>query len=181
MIKIALVYGAIAGSIIIGTMIFGFAIADGDTHTGGQLFGYSVMILVLSLIFVGVKRHRDRNLGGVIKFGPALLLGLAISGVAGLFYVIGWETYLSVSDYAFINEYTAGIIEAKREAGVSGAELDKIIEDMEKMKQQYANPIFRMPVTFLEIFPVGLVVSLVSAALLRNPKVFPPREQGSHQ
>jgi hypothetical protein len=28
-----------------------------------------------------------------------------------------------------------------------------------------------MPVTFTEIFPVGVLVSLVSAAILRNPNV----------
>jgi hypothetical protein len=44
---------------------------------------------------------------------------------------------------------------------------------LETMRTQYANPLFRVPMTFLEIFPVGLLVALVSALLLRNPKVLP--------
>ena len=44
---------------------------------------------------------------------------------------------------------------------------------MEKFKQQYANPLFRVPATFLEIFPVGLLISLISAAVLRNSKILP--------
>src|SRR3546814_12654255 len=34
---------------------------------------------------------------------------------------------------------------------------------------------FRLPMTFVEIFPVGVLVSLVSAAVLRNPRVLPAR------
>ena len=41
------------------------------------------------------------------------------------------------------------------------------------MKIQYADPLFRLPITFLEIFPVGLLISLISAAILRNPGVLP--------
>ncbi len=39
----------------------------------------------------------------------------------------------------------------------------------------YAKPWYRMPMTFAEIFPVGILVSLVSAALLRNPRFLPAR------
>jgi hypothetical protein len=46
---------------------------------------------------------------------------------------------------------------------------------MDAFKRQYANPLFRLPMTFAEIFPVGVLVSLVSAAILRNPRVLPAR------
>ncbi len=171
MIKIALIYGVIAGAISISVITYGLASGGPSSQT----FGYLTMIVALSLIFVGVKSYRDRYQGGVIKFGRAFLLGLAIAAVAGGAYVIGWEIYLAFSEYAFISDYTAGVIEAKREAGVTGADLDKIISDMAAMEKNYANPLFRLPMTFLEIFPVGLVVALISAALLCNPKVLPAR------
>lgn len=41
------------------------------------------------------------------------------------------------------------------------------------MRNQYANPLFRFPMTFGEIFPVGLLITLISAAVLRNLKVLP--------
>ncbi len=41
------------------------------------------------------------------------------------------------------------------------------------MAESYRNPLFRIPMTFIEIFPVGLLVALISAALLRNPKLLP--------
>lgn len=175
MIKIALIYGAIAGAIVIGIMTFGIASSESGSAQSSQAFGYLIMLVALSLIFIGVKQYRDRNQGGVIKFGPAFLLGLSIASVAGLVYVAGWETYLAFSDYAFISEYAAGVIEAKREAGASAAELEKITGEMEKMVKNYGNPLFRLPLTFMEIFPVGLIIALISAALLRNPKVLPAR------
>jgi hypothetical protein len=40
-------------------------------------------------------------------------------------------------------------------------------------KVQYANPLYRLPMTFAEIFPVGLLVSLVTAGPLRNSVILP--------
>ncbi len=175
MLRIALIYGSIAGLIVIGTMTLGLVMSGGEGMGSGQAFGYLIMLIALTLIFVGVKQHRDRNHGGAIRFFPAFLAGLAIAAVAGVFYVIGWEGFLAATNYAFIEEYTAAVIEKKKAAGVTGAELDKLIADMEAMVKNYANPLFRIPITFMEIFPVGLLIALVSAAVLRNPKVLPAR------
>ena len=39
----------------------------------------------------------------------------------------------------------------------------------------YANPLFRLPITFVEMFPIGVLISLVSAAVLRNSRFLPAR------
>ena len=176
MLRIAFIYGAIAGSIVIGVMTLGIILDGGEKGAAsGQIFGYLTMLVALTLIFVGVKRHRDVNHGGVIKFFPALATGLSIAGVAGVFYMIGWEIYLASTDHAVISQYTAAIIEKKKAAGLAGADLEKLIADMAAMEKNYRNPFFRLPITFSEIFPVGLLISIVSAALLQNPKVLPAR------
>ena len=173
--KIAFVYGALAGSVVIGTMVIGFILgADHQDHN--LTVGYLIMIVALSMIFLGVKQYRDRQGGGVIKFGPAFLLGILIAAVAGVFYVVGWEGYLAATDYSFMDGYVAAAIEAKKASGLAGAALESEVAKLEAMKKQYANPLFRMPITFLEIFPVGLVIALLSAAILRNPKVLPARQ-----
>lgn len=174
----AIKYGAISGALIIGVLITGITIANGE-HGNGHIFssvwfGYLVMLLALSTIFIAVREHRSR-LGGVIKFLPALGLGLLIALIAGVAYVIGWELYLNATGHQFMNAYVAQMIEAKRSAGVSGVELAAFIAEMEAMKINYANPLYRMPMTFAEIFPVGLLIALISAAVLRNPKVLPAR------
>ena len=128
------------------------------------------MLVALSYIFVGVKRYRDIDRGGVIKFLPAFGVGLAIAVVAGVTYVITWETYLSVSGYQFIEEYIPTYVASEQAAGTAAAEIQA---NVQWMRDVYASPVQRMAMTFMEIFPVGLLVALVSAALLRNPRLLP--------
>ena len=104
-----------------------------------------------------------------------MLAGLGISAVAGVIYVIGWEITLAVTDFAFIDSYSTAAVESARAKGASAAEIEALAARMDEFRRQYANPLFRMPVTFIEIFPVGVLVSLISAALLRNSRFLPAR------
>jgi hypothetical protein len=171
-----LVYGVIAGAIAIGAMSI-----DMELGVHSLLVGYLILLAALSLIFVGIKRYRDVALGGVIRFTTAVGLGLGIAAVASLVYVIGWEIYLWSTDYSFFGQYVGAEIEAKRAAGASAAELARIQSEMGAMVEQYnSQPLMRFMFTIIEIFPVGLVVTLVSAALLRNSRFLPARsERGS--
>lgn len=176
MLRTILVYGVISGAVVIGVMVAGIVAAgDAGGASSSQVFGYLVMLIALSTIFIAVKRHRDRERGGVIAFWPAFGLGLAIAGVAGVVYVIGWEAYLAVSDASFIETYAEGQIDKKREAGASEAEIEALRSSLDDLVAQYQNPLFRMPITFTEIFPVGALIALLSALILRNPKAFPAR------
>lgn len=175
MLRTILTYGIAAGLLVAVPMFAMMALADPNKIGSSHFAGYTVMLLALSLIFIGVKRLRDRTLGGVIRFVPALLAGLGISAVAGVLYVIGWEMTLALTDFDFINTYANAQTEAARARGASAAELDKIAADMARFRTDYANPLIRLPMTFVEIFPVGLLVSLVSAGLLRNSRFMPAR------
>ncbi len=171
--KYALTYGLLPGFVIIATLLTGLVLTDADSFFSSEWFGYLVMLVALTFIFVGVKRYRDVERGGVIKFGPAFAMGLGIAAAAGVAYVAVWEAYLAITDYTFMDEYIAGIVRARQADGVSGTALAEEMAKLESMRVQYANPLFRIPMTFLEIFPVGLLVALVSALLLRNPKLLP--------
>jgi len=171
--KYALIYGTLSGLVIIATMMAGLLLTDGEGFFSSIWFGYLVMIVALSFIFVGVKRYRDVERGGIIKFLPAFALGLGIAVVAALAYVIVWESYLAATDYVFMDDYVARIRAAREAAGVPADAVAKEMAGYETMRVQYRNPLIRIPMTFLEIFPVGLLVALVSAALLRNPRLLP--------
>ena len=175
MLRYAAVYGGISGAIIIGVMTVCFYLSGNKGMATSMWLGYLVMILTLSLIFIGMKRYRDKEKGGVISFWPALGLGAAMAAAAALVYALVWEAYLAAIDYTFIESYTAGVIEQKKAKGLDGAALQAEIENMAAFAKSYANPFFRIPVSFLELFPVGLFVALISAAILRNPKAFPAR------
>jgi hypothetical protein len=168
MTRIILTYGLISGLVAILGLLAAMELA------GHSLWlGYLIMLVALSSILVGVKQYRDQALGGVIRFWPALGMGLAIAALAGVAYVAVWEVYLAMTDYKFMDDYIAGILRSRQAAGLSGAALAEEVAKLESMRASYANPLVRIPMTFLEIFPVGLLVSLVSALLLRNPKLLP--------
>ncbi|MEM1132923.1 MAG: DUF4199 domain-containing protein [Pseudomonadota bacterium] len=171
MTRIILLFGALSGAITIGTMTLGMVF--GGESGGSEFVGYLIMLVALSLIFVGVKRYRDVEQGGVIRFWKALQVGLGIAVVAGVVYVVGWELFLWQTDYAFFEEYSAAQLAAREAAGATAAELEALKQEMADAAVMYANPVYRMPITFTEIFPVGALVSLVSAALLRNAKLLP--------
>ena len=169
-------YGVIAG-LVVGIALFGISVAYGGQPppTYGMALGYLTMLIALSAVFVGIKRHRDVDRGGVIRFWPAFGLGLGISLVASVFYVAAWEASMAVVDIDFAETFANAMIERQKAKGVDGAALAKVVADMQTFKIQYANPLYRVPMTFAEIFPVGVLVSLVSAALLRNPRLLPAR------
>jgi Protein of unknown function (DUF4199) len=171
--RYALTYGLLSGLVVILTMITGIAFSDNESFFSSEWFGYLVMLVALTFIFVGVKRYRDVELGGVIKFGRAFAMGLGIAVAAGVAYVGVWEIYLAMTDYKFMDQYIAGIMRAREAQGLSAAALAEELAKLESMRTSYANPLFRVPMTFMEIFPVGLLVSLVSALLLRNSKLLP--------
>src|SRR3546814_16470098 len=86
-------YGVIAGLVVAAGMWGTLLAFGGDMPHGwfGLALGYLSMLVALSAVFVGIKRHRDVDRGGVIGFGPAFGVGRGISLVAGVFYVLACE------------------------------------------------------------------------------------------
>ena len=169
-------YGAIAGLVVGVPLFLTFACAGGHPPGAlGMLVGYLTMLIAFAAVFAGVKRYRDEALGGAIAFWPALALGLGISLVASLCYVIAWEAALAMTDTDFIAAYTETLVREKQAAGAGAAAIAELRAEMAAFGEQYRNPLYRMPITFTEIFPVGLLVSLVTAGLLRNRRFLPAR------
>jgi Protein of unknown function (DUF4199) len=177
MIRIILVYGLIAGLIVGAPMLGQMLLLPHDkAFPGGAVVGYLTMIVALSAVFIGVKQHRDKALGGVIKFFPALLVGLGISVVAGVIYVATWDLSLALTKSDFMTIYAQHAIAAQKAKGLAGAQLEAFSTQMNQMVESYKNPLYRWAITFVEIFPVGVVISLISAALLCNSRFMPARK-----
>lgn len=157
--RYALVYGLLSGTIIVAVILSGILLAPNSAIFQSVWFGYLVMFVAMTFIFVGVKRYRDVEKGGVIRFLPALGMGLAIALVAVIAYVLVWEIYLAVTHYAFIDKY------------FSGTDPETVA-----WREWYSNPLNRAGTTATELAPVGLVVALVSAGLLRNPRLLPAKQ-----
>ena len=174
-LRYSLIYGGLAGAVLgLFIAVVGY-LHERVAWVATTTFGYSVMLVAMSFIFVGVKRYRDVEGGGVIGFGRAFALGLLIAIIAGIAYVLMWELYLALTQYRFFDDYVAKLTRDAHASGKSAADIAKQSADLESMRVMYANPLFRLPMTFLEIAPVGLLVAVISAALLRNPRLLPAR------
>ncbi len=170
----SLVFGTIAGVIISTFMGISMAImscgsTDSDGGTGSMIIGFSAMIVAFSFIFVGIKNYRDKQNAGVITFGKAFLLGLMISLIASTLYVITWAVEFHFFMPDFIDKYSAMQIKELHESGVSGAALDEAIKSIENTQLNYKNnPFFFAMYTYMEILPVGIIVTLISSAILKK-------------
>jgi hypothetical protein len=176
MTRLILIYGTIAGLIVAIPMVWLMMSMTEDTSLdNGALYGYLTMIVALTTVFLGIKHYRDKVQGGVIKFWTALGVGLGISAVASLIYMVGWEIVLAFSGFDFADSYSKAMLDMAREQGISGDELERITADTQAFVDMYANPLARLPITFVEMFPVGALISLLSATLLCKSRIFPAR------
>lgn len=174
-LRYSLIYGGLA-AIVLALFIAAIGLLqERVAWVSTMTFGYSVMLVAMSFIFVGVKRYRDVEGGGVIRFGRAFGLGMSIALIAALAYVLMWEAYLALTDYRFMEDYIAKLVRDATASGKSAAEVAKLSAELEPYREMYAKPLFRLPMTFLEIAPVGLLVAIVTAAVLRNPRMLPAR------
>lgn len=174
--NLILKYGLLAGVIValpmsVITLIWGHELP----MTWGMVIGYTSMLLAFSLIFVATKRHRDVNLGGVIRFWPAFGMGLAITLVASLIYAAAWEVVMMTSDMNFVEIYNQTVLAQEKARGASAEVLAQKAAEMEAFAKMYANPLFRFMITLTEILPIGILVSLICAVLIRRPGFMPAR------
>ncbi|GLU52542.1 DUF4199 domain-containing protein [Dyadobacter frigoris] len=167
-----IVCGLIAGAIVSIMTVTSTSLCytSGDFE-GSMVVGYVSMILAFSLIYVAVKNFRDKFNGGTVTFGKAFKIGLYISLIASTIYVLVWlvDYYLFVPD--FMDKYSAAMIKKVREEGSTLTEINKTVAEMNGYKEMYKNPLFVILLTYTEILPVGLIVSLICALILKRKTV----------
>lgn len=173
--KVILVYGSIAG-VIVGAMFFLTApLYDNGTinFDNGMWVGYTSMVIALSLILFGVKSYRDSYSDGVISFGTAFKIGILITLVASVIYALSWEVAYNTVSKGYSEAMAKHYLEKIKQEGKSEAEIEKATAEMKDFTALYENPLIRFGMTLMEIFPVGLVISLISAGLLRKSEFLP--------
>lgn len=174
MAKIVLIFGLISGAIagLLMWILMGFVGTDVVNFDNGVIWGYATMIVALSLVFFGIKSYRDNN-GGRITFFKGLQVGLLISLISAVCYAVSWEIYYPKVGQEFMQKYTAYYLDKMKKDGASDAEVEKARVDGEEFMELYKNFFVRFGFSLTEILPVGVVVTLISAALLRKEELLP--------
>ncbi len=166
--KIVLTFGLISGGILVLMMFMTLPLVDKFSFDKLEILGYSTMVAAFLMVFFGIRSYRENIGGGQITFGKALQVGLLITLVSCACYVIAWEIIYFKIMPDFVDKYANYLMEKARAAGASAAELAAKREQMESFKAMYANPLINVAITMLEPLPIGLPVTLISAAILRR-------------
>jgi len=169
--KTVLTFGIISGLILavmmIATLPFLHKIGEGK----GLLIGYTTMVLAGLLVFFGIRSYRENVSGGKLTFGRGFVVGILISLISCCFYVGTWEIiyYNFMPDFA--EKYAVQMVERAKASGASQQKIDETTRQAEQFAHNYHNPVYNVGMTFLEVFPVFLLITLLSTAILRRKTV----------
>lgn len=163
---------ALVGGIIVAAMLIGGAVYCYNTgkFEGSMVLGFASMLLAFSFIFVAIKKQRDQFNGGVISFGQAFKTGIIMALITSTIYVATWLLcyYVFVPD--FMEQFTNYTMTKLKASGASAAEIASESATQQKYMEMYKNPLFVILFTYVEILPVGILVSLVAALVLKRKK-----------
>ena len=165
--KTVLTFGLIAGLIISVLMNASLLLAN-KIGSHSMALGYTIMVASFLLIYFGIRSYRDNNLAGQISFGRAFTCGILITLITTVFYVVSWEIIFFNFIPHFMDGYFAAQIHKVQSAGLDPATTAAKIAAIQHSQQLYQNPFVNAAYTFIEPLPVGLIITLISAAILRR-------------
>ena len=169
-ITFGLISGAVSSAMMLLTVPFHDRIGFG---TSGLVVGYTAIVLSFLLVYFGIRSYRDNVGGGQITFGKAFTIGLAITIISCICYVMTWEALYFTVLHDFPEKYAAYMIQKVKASGASDAVIAQKTQELAEFKKFYGNPLINAAFAFIEPFPVGLGITLLSAAVLR-------KKPGSH-
>jgi hypothetical protein len=166
--KIVLTFGFIAGGILAGMMVATLPLLESPDFDHGEVLGYTTMVVAFLMVFFGIRSYRENIGDGTVTFGRGFTVGILITLIACACYVATWEVinYTLMPD--FVDKYSAHVIEKQRQSGADAASLAATRKEMDRFRELYSNPFINVAFTFAEVFPVGLLATAISAAILRR-------------
>jgi Protein of unknown function (DUF4199) len=166
--KTVLTFGLISGVISSSLMICTIPFFQRIGNDKSLILGYTSIVLSFLLVFFGIRSYRDNVGDGHISFAKGFGVGICITLISCLFYVGTWEVLSRTVFQDFMDKYSADMIAKAQASGASAQVVQAKVDEIQHMKVMYANPLYRMLMTFIEPFPIGLLITLISAAVLRK-------------
>jgi hypothetical protein len=168
--KTVLTFGLISGAVSAVMMVGTLPLLHRIGFDKGLYVGYTAIVLSFLLVFFGIRSYRENVGGGSISFGRAFAVGILITVISCLCYVITWEILYFNFMPDFWANWTNHLVEQLRASGASQAIIDAKLQEMKSLKVMMDNPLLNGAMAFIEPFPVGLLITLISAAILRRRK-----------
>jgi Protein of unknown function (DUF4199) len=166
--KTVLTFGLISGAVSAGIMLATIPFVDKVGWERGEVLGYTSIVLSALLIFFGIRSYRENVAGGRLTFGRGFAVGILITLISSACYVGTWELVYYKFLPGFAEKYAAHMIERAKASGADQQKLDQATRQAQQFAQMYHNPAINVALTFMEVFPIGLAVTLLSAGILRK-------------
>jgi hypothetical protein len=166
--KTVLTFGLISGVISSVLMVSTLPFLHKIGFNKGLVLGYTSIVLSFLLVFFGIRSYRDNVGKGQITFKKAFAVGISITLISCIFYVVTWEILYFNFLPDFMDQYGAHMIEKLKASGAGPAAIQAQIEQVKRYKEIEDNPLLNAAMTFIEPFPIGLAITLISAAVLRK-------------
>lgn len=162
--RIILIFGLVIGVMLTANAIIVISMLYSDTDfKGNDVVGYAAMVIMFSLIYFGVRNYRNNHLDGKISFLQALKTGALICLIASTVYTVLGLLYYYLFVPDFIDVYSAHVIR-----NTAPDEVEAVTTQMADFKEMYKNPLFAIFITYLEVLPVGMIVALFSAFIVKK-------------
>ena len=175
--KVVLKFGLIAGGIFVAMMMGTTPFAEQIGFGNGEIIGYTTLLVAFVFVFFGIRSYRENVGNGYITFGRAFKVGILITVIASLCYVISWQIvyYGFLPDFG--EKYSQYLIEKSRAQGASPEQIANETAQMQRFWAIYKNPVYNFLITFfVEPFPTGLIITLISSAILRKRRKEVPND-----
>ena len=174
-VTFGLISGAISSLMMIALVTFGNRIG----FDRGAVIGNASIVLSFLMVFFGIQTYRDNIGNGQITFLKAFAVGLSITLISCIFYVVTWEILYYNFLPGFWDKYGAHLVGKLTASGASPAAVEAKLQQVRKYKELYKNPLFNAALTFIDPFPIGLVITLISALVLRRRPQSQPEQSPS--
>jgi hypothetical protein len=166
--KIVLTYGLISGGIAAALMLGTLPFMHKLEGYQGYVVGYTGIVLAALLIFFGVRSYRENVGNGKISFGRGFAVGILIALISASCYVATWELIYYKISPGIADKMFDKQVEQMKASGAPQEKIDAAAREVESFKKMYANPLINLCFTFIEPFPVGVLMTLISAVILRR-------------
>jgi F0F1-type ATP synthase assembly protein I len=154
------ILGGIIAAIVMASMVFYMKANPGEQPSA--IIGFISMLLAFTFLILGIKQQRESN-RGKITFGSAFLTGLGIAFVISTMYVLAWLVIYYNFFPDFMEKYGEMVLK-----NTKPEELAIKTTEINQMKEWYKSPLMVILLTYMEILPIGIVISLIGALVLKK-------------
>jgi len=166
--KTVLAYGLVSGAVTSALMLAVVPLIESRKLATSDFIGYGSIVLMGLIIFFGVRSYRQNVGDGRMSFLQGFGVGAGITLISCALYLATFQLLFYELRPGIEETYAECMIERARRSGASDAEILETTKQAHRMVELLRNPWSNIVLTLLEPLPMGLVLTTLSAAILRK-------------